>query len=236
MGVTTERVATAGMGRTSAEAAVGEGRAVRRLAGWSALAFAAGVVVANSSMVGAPMPWEPVADAASWYAANAGRAMLAPVMVALTFPALLIFGACMYELARSSGRARAWMLVGGLGGAAMVGTFTLVAASQIASVLLAEADGASFGAAWVIHNGAFAVNMSVLGTAFLGFAVGTRVAGLTPGWHGVLGVIGAALLLATGFANAWVAAGSFLVLPGFAGFLLWLVWLVVGGVWLLRAR
>ncbi len=206
----------------------------RRIGGFAALAFALGVVLANGAMAGGPTPNLSVDEAAAWYAADGGRAMFAVAMVALTFPALLVLGGALVELSRERAGARVWSLVGALGGAAMVGVFSIVASAQVAAVLLADAGGPAFEVAWHIHNGAFAVNMSVLGAAFLGFALAAHGAGVSPRWHRTLGVIGALLLLATGFANAWVAAGSPVVFVGFGGFLLWLVWLGVLGVRLLK--
>jgi hypothetical protein len=181
------------------------------------------------------MPGVPLAEAALWYEANYTRAMLATAMVGLAFPALLVFAASMFELGRDAGRARTWMVVGGFGAAAMVGVFTQVTAGQIASVLLAGAGGEAFAAAWTLHNAAFAINMTVLGTAFLGFALGADAAGVNPRWMRSIGVTGALLMLATGLLNGPVTGGSPLALAGFGGFLLWLVWLVTTGVRLLAA-
>jgi len=207
--------------------------AARRIGGIAALAFVLGVILANGAMFGGPTPNLSAEEAAAWYASDGGRAMFAVAMVALTFPALLIFGGAIFELSRTNAGARIWSLVGALGGAAMVGVFSIVGSAQVAAVLLAEAGGPGFEVTWLIHNGAFAVNMSILGTAFLGFALAAHGAGVSPRWHRTLGVIGALLLLVTGFANAWVAAGSPIVFIGFGGFLLWLAWLSILGVRLL---
>jgi hypothetical protein len=205
-----------------------------RMAGVAAIAFGVGVVAANAFVAGAPMADASVAEAASWFAANRLRVVLANAMVALTFPALLVFSSAMFELGRAREVSRRWMLVGGLGGAAMVGVFALVVAANIAGVILAEAGGAAFTAAWTMHWAAFALNMTALGTAFLGFTLGAHAAGIIPGWQRTMGVVGAVLLMATGFANTAVAENTQIGLAGFAGFLLWLVWIIITGVRLLR--
>jgi hypothetical protein len=207
-----------------------------RVAGIAGLAFASGVFAANLSLFGMPTAESAPADAAAWLEANRTRAAVGASMVALAFPALLIFGAAMFQVGRGSAWASLWMLVGALGACAMTGVFALVAATQIASILLAPTAGDAFATAWTVHNAAFAVNMTILGTAFLGFSLGAHAAGVTPQWLRISGVFGAGILLATGFANTAVAAGSAIVFIGFVGFVLWLVWLVATSLHLLRSR
>ena len=77
------------------------------------------------------------------------------------------------------------------------------------------------------------MNMTVLGTAFLGFSIGAHASGLIPAWQRSVGALGALLLLITGLANTAVADGSSIALAGFGGFILWLCWLVITGVRLL---
>lgn len=207
-----------------------------RIAGFAGLTFAASVVAANTLLVGMPTADAAPADAAAWLETHRTRGMTGASMVALAFPALLIFGASMYHVGRGEEKASVWMMVGALGACAMTGVFALVAASQIGAILLASSAGDAFTTAWTIHNAAFAVNMTILGTAFLGFTIGAHSAGVTPQWLRTVGVVGAALLLMTGFANAGVAAGSPIVFFGFGGFVLWLVWVVATSLRLLRFR
>jgi hypothetical protein len=206
-----------------------------RLAGIAALGFAAGVVVQNAILAGAPTPDMSFSEAARWYAENRTRAAAAGAIVGINLPLLLIFAATMRELGRANESARRWMHVGAFGAVGMVAVFGAVAAGKIASVLLAEAgDSSAFAAVWTLHNAAFAINLSVLGTAFLGFALGAHAAGLTHAWQRAVGVVGAVLLLAAGLAGTAVTDGSPVVFVGFGGFVLWLVWLVTTGTGLLR--
>lgn len=212
------------------------GLSTARVGGIAALAFAVGVALQNGVfLVGTPESGTDLGEAASWYAANRARTMAATAIVGLNIPCILVFAAMLRELGRESAPARRWLNVGMLGAAAMVGVFSIVAAGQIASLLFAEAGATdAFAAVWALHNAAFAVNISVLGTAFLGFALGAHAAGVTSSWQRTAGVVGAALLLVTGLANAFVAEGSPVVFVGFAGFVLWLVWLVTAGIQLVR--
>lgn len=207
----------------------------RRIAGVSAITFAAGVFIANGAIAGGPMAdWE-AAEAATWFVANEGRLMVANAMVGLTFPALVALAASMVELGRSSERSRLWMLVGALGSVCMVAIFGLLVAGNIAAVHLAGSVEL-FEVAWRLHFAAFAINMTALGITFFGFSMGAHAAGLIPAWQRSVGVVGAVLLLGTGIANTAVAGGSLAVAPGGIGFLLWLLWLLATGIRMLRSR
>lgn len=207
-----------------------------RLGGIAALGFALGVALQNTVLLGgAPEAGTDLAEAASWYTANRGRAAVASAIVAVNFPLLIVFAATMRELGRGTANGRRWMTVGILGAAGMVGVFSLVTAGLISSVLFAEAGAtAAFAAVWTLHNAAFALTLPVLGTALLGFTLGGHASGITAPWQRFAGVTGAALLIGTGAANTLIADGSPVVFIGFGGFVLWLVWLVATGVRLLR--
>jgi hypothetical protein len=87
-----------------------------------------------------------------------------------------------------------------------------------------------------MHAAAFAWSMAALGTTFIGAALATHASGLTPSWQRLLGVAGGGLLIAAGAANLAIADGStvlFVLLPGFAA---WLVWLTATGVRLVRSN
>ena len=78
--------------------------------------------------------------------------------------------------------------------------------------------------------------LPALGTTFLGAAMATHAASLTPPWQRLLGVVGAALLVVAGAASLAIADGSPMVFVGVAGLAMWVVWLLATGVRLLLAR
>lgn len=203
-----------------------------RAAALGALGFAAGVAVQNFLLlVGMPDASAPAAEAATWLADNTGRATTSSTLVGINLPLLLLFAAALRALVRDVQAARIWVDLGASAVIVLAALFGVVAATQIAAALIAGAGATpAFTALWSLHNAAFAVLMTALGTTLLGFAVGAHAAGLTPAWQRYVGVIGAALLLITGLANATVAGGSPIVNVGLAGFALWLLWLVAIGV------
>lgn len=200
------------------------------IVGIAALMFAAGVISSNLLMFDAPMADASIAEAQAWYVDNRASASFANAAVAVNFPAIIVLASGLYLLAEDHEQARFWTLIGALGTVALVATFAIVSASNIGLVSLADSNElAAFGALWHLHNAAFGINLTALGTAFFGFALGAYYSGLTARWMGMVGVVGAGLLLVTGLFNTWVAEGSMIVVIGFVGFILWVVWLVVLG-------
>jgi len=208
-----------------------------RAAGAGALGFAAGVFVQNAFLLaGLPDASTPASEAATWLAANQARATAASTVVGLNLPLLLLFVASLRTLARDARPARMWIDLGTLGVVVLVALFGVVAATQIASTILAEGGAtAVFTALWSLHNATFALTFTALGTALLGLSIGAHAAGITPAWQRFAGVLGATLLLVAGLANGAVAAGSPILYVGLGGFALWIVWLVATGVRLIRA-
>lgn len=207
-----------------------------RAAAIGALGFAAGVAVQNLVLlVGMPDASATMAEAAAWLADNPGRAATASALVGVNLPFLLLFTAAMRALAQHTQAARLWIDLGSLAVVVLASTFALVAATQIASTLLAEAGATPvFTALWSLHNAAFAMSFPALGVTLMGFSIGAHAAGISPAWQRRVGILAALLLLVAGLANTAVAGGSPIIYIGLLGFALWLLWLVTTGVRLLR--
>jgi hypothetical protein len=207
-----------------------------RLAAIGALGFAAGVATQNFVLL-AGMPDTAAAPpaVATWLVDNRSRSTIASALVGLNMPLLLVFAAASRALVEDVRAARLWVDLGAFAAVVLVGLFGIVATTQVAATLIADGGATpAFTALWTLHNAAFALAMTAVGVALLGFAVGTHVAGLTPAWQRTMGLVGATLLLVTGLANAAVAGGSPIIYLGLAGFGLWLLWLVTTGARLLR--
>ncbi len=207
-----------------------------RLAAIGALGFAAGVAIQNFVLlIGMPDTAAAPSDVAAWLTENRSRSTMASAIVGFNMPLLLVFAAAARALVRDVAAARLWVDLGAFAAIVLVGLFGIVASTQIAATLIADGGATpAFIALWMVHNAAFALAMTAVGVALLGFAVGMHVAGLTPAWQRTMGLVGATLLLVTGLANAAVASGSPIIYVGLGGFGLWLVWLVATGARLLR--
>jgi len=207
-----------------------------RAAAIGAFGFAAGVAVQNfvlligMSDASATMP-----EAAAWLADNPGRTATASALVGVNLPFLLLFTAALRALTRDTQAARLWIDLGSLAVVVLASIFGVVAATQIASTLVAGAGATPiFTALWSLHNATFAMSFSALAVTLLGFSIGAHAAGISPAWQRGVGLLAAVLLLVAGLANTAVAGGSPIVFVGLLGFALWLVWLVTTGVRLLR--
>ena len=101
------------------------------------------------------------------------------------------------------------------------------------------ADGLSeptpaFELMWQLHAAAFALALPALGATFIGAALATHASGLTRPWQRLLGVAGGSLPILAGAGNLAIANGSPLLFVGVLGLAMWLVWLVVTGLRLIR--
>ncbi|TVR85645.1 MAG: hypothetical protein EA416_16455 [Trueperaceae bacterium] len=207
-----------------------------RAAAIGAFGFAAGVAVQNFVLlIGMPDASATMPEAAAWLADNPGRAATASALVGVNLPFLSFFTAALRSLTRDTQAARLWSDLGSLAVVVLASTFAVVAATQIASTLVAGAGATPiFTALWSLHNAAFAMSFSALAVTLLGFSIGAHAAGISPAWQRGVGLLAAVLLLVAGLANTAVAGGSPIVFVGLLGFALWLVWLVTTGVRLLR--
>lgn len=220
-----------------------EARARReRVVGATAIALAASVALQNAAVIwtGAPGYGDPIEQVLAYHAENRGAVALAVGLEALNIPLLLGFVTGLHGLVGRRGGAGAdWSRLAVAAGATLSAVFALYAVSWNVVVLSAGelADPSpGFELAWQLHAGAFALALPALGTTFVGAALAASASGLTRSWPRLLGVAGGILLIAAGTANLAIADGSPLLFVGMPGYAAWLVWLLVTGVGLVRAR
>jgi hypothetical protein len=142
-------------------------------------------------------------EAAAWLTANNGRATMASALVGVNLPLLLLFAVALRTLTRDVRAARLWIDLGSFAVVVLAATFGVVAATQIASTMLADAGATpTFTALWTLHNAAFAISFTALGIVLVGFSIGAHAAGISPAWHRGVGLLAATLLLVTGSRTA----------------------------------
>ncbi len=152
-------------------------------------------------------------------------------------PLLAFASGLAHEASRVEPRARGWAAIGVLGTMAIAVFFALITVLQTA--LLASVDALAGNAAltqtvWALHDGIFTINLLAVATAMLGLGVAARMARLVPGWMGVLSCVGAALMTAGALPMVAEVEGSHLLAVSLAGYLCWLLLLLVAGTRLLR--
>lgn len=213
-----------------------------RVVGVTALALALSMVIQNAMFVvtGAPGYGDPIEEVFAWHAQNRVVVAIAVAQEALHVPLLLGFLTGLHGLVeRRGGAGSDWARLAVAAGATLSAVLALYSVLWIGAVVsvgeLVE-PSPTFELAWQLHAAAFALALPALGTTFIGAALATHASRLTPRWQRLLGVAGGGLLLASGATSLAIADGApllFVGLPGLAG---WIVWLLVTGVRLARAR
>jgi hypothetical protein len=213
-----------------------------QVVGATAFALAASLLTQNAVLIwaGAPGFGDPIEDVLAFHAENRVAVAVAVGSEALNVPLLLGFVTGLHGLVgRRGGVGADWSRLAVAAGAALSAVFALYSVLWIGVVLsagdLAEPSPV-LELVWQLHAAAFALALPALGTTFVGGALAARASGLTPAWQRVLGLAGGGLLLAAGVASLAIADGSALLFVGMPGYAAWVVWLLVTGVRLLRAR
>lgn len=220
---------------------LGERRTLRLLAA-TAIAYAVSLFVQNGvvAVSDAPTYADAMTDVLAYHATHRSNVAIAVGLEALNLPLLLGFLAGLHGLVvRRGGAGSVFSRLALAAGATVSAVFALYAVAWIGVVLYAGQStdpSPAVQLVWQLHAAAFALALPALGTTFLGAALATHAAGLTPPWQRALGVVGSGLMIAAGAASLAIADGSSLLFVGLPGFAAWLVWLLTTGVRLLRTR
>ena len=188
-----------------------------RVAGLAGLAFILIVIVANV-LLQLPTPLV------------AGASAVAPA----AWVCLVVFsaGAVLRLLPSELRRREGWSIVGMAGPIMQNALFGGVVATQTA-LLAAPSDSLE-----QLHLAYFGVNGAALTITLLGFSIAGWRTDLLPRWHAGIGLLGAALLLASALGTPATLLGGGAVFDalGLAGFVCWLIWVPTFGVLLIRQR
>ena len=151
---------------------------------------------------------------------------------------LLLFVTALYGLVhRRGGEGGDWSRLAVAAGATLSALFAIMIATHITTVLVADGliePTPTFALIWRLHAAVFALSLPALGATFIGAALATHASGLTRPWQRLLGVLGGGLLILAGPANLAITDGSSLVYVGVLGLFMWIFWLIVTGLRLIR--
>ena len=211
-----------------------------KMVGFVAVAYAASMIVQNAvfAVTGAPDYSDPIGVVLTYHAENQGAFAVASGLEVVNMVLLLLFVTALHGLVQRRGGAGAdWSRLAVAAGAALSALFALTIATHIAVVLAANGltePTPAFELMWQLHAATFALTLPALGMTFIGAALATHASGLTRPWQRLLGVAGGSLPILAGLGNFAIADGSPLVFVGVLGLAMWLVWLVVTGLRLIR--
>ncbi len=208
-----------------------------RLAGAAGLIFAAALVADNIIRAGAPGQGASPAQVTEYFVHHRAAALV-PLGLNTFGVALFPFVAGIWAMARA-GRTRWWAGTGALAAAAIAAMFGVVTVTEI--VLTAKARSLSTSspvvqALWAMHGAAFGLDMAAIAVALVGLSQAAAAMRLIPSWLALTAWPGAACLLtASAFTVALVNGGPWGAL-GIVGFVVWLVFVIVASISLLRSR
>lgn len=222
--------------------AVVEGNLVSktRSVGVIALVYAASMLVQNGifAVTGAPGYSDPLTVVLTYHAENQGALAVTSGLEAVNMVLLLSFISALHGLVkRRGGQGEDWSRLAMAAGATLSALFALTIATHIAVVLAANTltePTAAFEMMWQFHAATFALAMPALGLTAIGTVLATHANGLTRPWQRLLGLLGGGLPILAGVGNLAIAGGSSVLYLGVLGLFLWLVWLIVTGLRLIR--
>ena len=204
------------------------------------LAVSIAIQIVMFGVTDAPGYGDPINDVFDWHAQNRVTVAIAVAAESLHMLLLLGFLAGLHGLVgRRGGVGADWSRLALAAGATLSAIYAIYSVSWIGTVLsvgeLTE-PSPTFELAWQLHAAAFALSLPALGVTFLGAALAAHKSRLTPLWQSLLGMAGAGLTLAAGMASLEIADGSALLFLGLPGLLVWILWLLMTGVRLVRGR
>ncbi len=213
-----------------------------RFVGATAITLAASMVLQNVmfGVAEAPGYGDPTGDVVAWHVENRVVVAIAVAQEALHVLLLLGFLNGLHTLVgRRGGTGDTWSRLAIAAGATASAIFAFYSVTWIGTVLstgaLAEST-ATFELAWQLHAAAFAIGLSALGVTAIAVALAAHASRFTPAWQRLLGVAAGGLMFTAGFASLDIADGSAALFVSLPGFFAWIVWLLVTGVRMVRAR
>jgi hypothetical protein len=144
--------------------------------------------------------------------------------------ALFTGGLCARAFAAGA-RARAWAVVGALGVASIIATFSSMVATEVALLVSAHRSStvlSTIAVLWTLHNSIFSVLLLSIAVGLVGLSRAAVNADLAPSWLRPIGTVGTVLLATcAAFAPAVAASTSPVLAIGATGFIIWAVMIVV---------
>ena len=229
------------MSEAATPAATAGGRgSTARIDGVIAIAYAASMIVQNVlfAVTKAPNYSDPLDVVLTYHAQNQSALAVTSGLEAANMLLLLLFVTALHGLVQRRGGIGAdWSRLAVASGATLAALSALTIATHIAVILAAHGQTEptpAFELMWQLHAAAFALSLPALGATFIGAALATHASGLTRPWQRLFGVAGGSLPILAGLGNLAIADGSPLLFVGVLGLAMWLVWLIVTGLRLIR--
>ncbi|MGA7420016.1 MAG: hypothetical protein WB765_00390 [Acidimicrobiales bacterium] len=207
-----------------------------RLAGVGGLVFAAALISQNLLRANAPGFGAAPAKVTEYFLHHRAAALIPLGLYPVEMIALFMFVAAIRTKPEQE-ESRWWATVGVLGSAAIASLFAIVNITEIVLTAKAEQLAPSpsvVQALWGMHAAAFGLDMAAIGAALIGLSRAAASVDLIPAWLKFAALPGAACLLIAAVFTVAIANGGPWIALGLIGFVVWLVFVVMTSVSLLR--
>ena len=209
----------------------------QRAGGLAGIGFGLVVLTVNIILgsAGQPFAGAPKQEVLDFFATSESVVRLGSAFAPLAWICLGVFAAGVAAATRRASVARAdgWALVGLVGAAMQNSLFAVVVACQLVLVNGDLSTDVAWGV-WELHNAVFLLNALSLAVIMFSLSIAGLRSGLIRAWHGRLGLVAAGVMAIAAVTSPWAADGGALAMPGFAGFLMWLVWMITYSLVLVR--
>lgn len=211
-----------------------------RVAGFAGLAFALLVGLLNVFIgtLSPPMLDASGAEVVEFVAANkTGLAVAFGIVPAGIFLLFLFIASVFPYLSASNPTAAFWVRLGAVGIVLVEAMFLTRSISEV--VLLSNIDQLANDhllarVLWQLQAAAMTFNGLALAVVLVGLGRATRLAGLIPAWQEVMAFIGAIAFTLGAVGVIPALDGSFLGILGLPAFIIWIAWLAITSIRLLR--
>lgn len=212
----------------------------KRSVGILSIIYATSMLIQNGlfAISGSPGYSDPISAVLTYHSENQGALAVTSGLESVNMILLLLFITALSGLIRRNGNKGAdWTRLTMAAGATLSTLFALTIATHISVILASSnlaASNIAFEMMWQFHAATFALAMPALGLTIIGTVLATHANGLTRTWHKLFGMLSGILPIFAGFGNLAIAGGSSLLYIGVLGLFLWLLWLIILGLRLIR--
>jgi hypothetical protein len=212
----------------------------KQTVGFLSLAYAISLFTQNIlfGISGSPGYNDPIDKVLTYHAENQGALSITSGLEAVNMVLLLFFITALIGLVKRRGdQGEDWTRLAIAAGSTLSALFALTIATHIAVILAASRlteSNIAFEIMWQFHAATFALSLPALGLTIIGTVLATHANGLTRPWHRTFGLLIGILPILAGLGSLAIAGGSSILYLGVIGLFLWIVWLIIFGLRLIR--
>jgi hypothetical protein len=207
-----------------------------RLGGVGGVVFAAILVAQNIIRAGGPSLDAGPAQVSAYFLHHRWAALVPLGLFPIGMFAIFFFVAAIWTKAdRQEGRW--WATVGALGATSIAALFAIVNITEIVLTAKAARLAASpdvVQALWALHAAAFGLDLAAIAVTLIGLSRAAASVGIIPSWTAVVAVPGAACLFLPAVFTVALSNGSPWLRVGLIGFVVWIAFVVMSSISLLR--